>query len=125
MATAECALLIGTKFTSADIPAVILVGALVIAMGLVAVALRWRIRIGSIFSLTPANAVAIIATGSLTSAVGMIAALDPTHQSPGAEAVGGSCGALIGIVALVAGEMVWNGIRSRQARHARPIDRRS
>jgi hypothetical protein len=105
------------RLDSTDIPAVVIVVALFVAMGFVAISLRWRIHIGSLFALTPLNAVIIVLIAALASALGLISALDPQHGSAGGEAIAGIGSAAIAIVAVVLVECLWTVIR-RSSRSA-------
>jgi hypothetical protein len=106
------------RLDSTDIPAVVAVVALLVAVGFVAMSLRWRIHIGSLFALTPFNAVIIVLIAALASALGLISAIDPQHGSAGGEAIAGIGSAAIAIVAVVLIECLWTVIR-RSSRSAR------
>jgi hypothetical protein len=99
------------RLSSTEIPGAVAAAALLVAMGFVAVSLRWRIHIGSLFTLTPLNAVVIVLIAALASALGLIAALDPQHGSAGGEAIAGIGSAAFAIVAVVLVECLWTAIR--------------
>jgi len=101
------------KLSSSQIPALIIAAALLVAVGFVAASVRWRIHIGSVFILTPLNAVIIVLTAAVASALGLIIAIDPQHGSAGGEAVAGISSAAIAVVAVVIVESIWRGVRLR------------
>jgi hypothetical protein len=105
---------------SQDIPALIVLAALLTAIGFVTMSVKRRIHIGSMFTLTPVNSVTIVLVAALTSVVGVIVAIDPKHGTAGAEAIGGCSGAAIGVGAVVLVESLWHRIRSATNRSSAP-----
>jgi hypothetical protein len=96
-----------------DLPIVILLLVLLSAICVVAAASRWHVHLGKVFTLGPANAVAIVGCAAVAGAAGLISALgaQPDTASVQLAASLGAAGAVI--VVAVVGQIIWHLVRPR------------
>jgi hypothetical protein len=106
-------ILVPLHVTATDLPDFIFLVILLAALGVLAAASHWRLHIGRIFILTPANAVAIIGCAAAAGAAGLIAALSAQPDTASVEAAAGLGSAGTMIVVIVLGQIIWHRVRPR------------
>ena len=105
--------LVPLHVTATDLPDFIFLVVLLAALGVLAAASRWRIHIGRVFILTPANAVAILGCAALAGAAGLISTLGAQPDTAGVELAAGLGAAATVIVVAVVGQIIWHLVRPR------------